>query len=184
MFIIKILILVTGTLAIVWVSRPAFRDVRRHGFTRFFAWELILILFVLNIDHWFIDPFSFRQIMAWILLLLSLFLIFHAVQMFRLMGRLDRERRDETLVGIERTTALVTSGIYRYIRHPFYSSLLVLAWGIFLKQISWPGTLLVVSVTGFLFLTAKREEMENLDFFGEEYSAYMQATKMFIPFVL
>ncbi|MCK7540462.1 MAG: hypothetical protein MZV63_61010 [Marinilabiliales bacterium] len=43
-------------------------------------------------------------------------------------------RVDEKLFRFEKTTELVTSGIYRYIRHPMYSSLLLLAWGIWLKQ--------------------------------------------------
>jgi len=184
MFAIKILIFVAGTLAIVWASRSALRDVRSHGFYRFFAWELILILFVLNVNYWIVDPFSLRQIMAWALLIISLFLILQAVQLFHRKGNIDRERQDSRLVGIEKTTALVKSGVYRYIRHPFYSSLLFLVWGIFLKHISWLGALLGMTVTIFLILTAKREEVENIEFFGEEYQAYMQDTKMFFPYIL
>lgn len=182
--VFKILMLAAGTLAITWVSHPALKDVRSHGFFRFFAWELILILFVLNVDHWFVDPFSFRQIAAWIMLIISLVLILQGVHLFLRKGRIDRERQAPSLVGIEKTTTLVTSGIYKYIRHPFYSSLIFLAWGIFLKHISWPGTLLIVAVTVFLTLTAKREEVENIEFFGEEYQVYMQKTKMFIPYLV
>jgi len=122
--------------------------------------------------------------MAWALLIISLFLILQAVQLFHRKGNIDRERQDSRLVGIEKTTALVTSGVYRYIRHPFYSSLLFLVWGIFLKHISWLGALLGMTVTIFLILTAKREEVENIEFFGEEYQAYMQDTKMFFPYIL
>jgi protein-S-isoprenylcysteine O-methyltransferase Ste14 len=184
MFVIKWTLLVFGTAGFVWVSRGALRDVRSHGFYRFFAWELMLILLLHNINFWFIDPFSFRQIMSWIALFLSLPLVILGVRMFMRKGKIDREREAPDLLGIEKTTELVTSGIYHYIRHPFYSSLLFLAWGIFLKHISWPSTLLVAAVTVFLTLTAKREEVENIEFFGEEYRVYMQNTKMFIPYIL
>ena len=78
---------------------------------------------------------------------------------------------------------LVTNGIYRYIRHPLYGSLLFLAWGIFFKSISIAGFLLVMGTSLFLFLTAKIEEKENCDYFGEEYRSYMQQTKIFVPYI-
>lgn len=106
------------------------------------------------------------------------------MQLFRQKGRIDQDRDDPSLVGIEKTTELVTSGVYGYIRHPFYSSLLFLAWGIFFKQITWVTLLLGIAATIFLILTAKKEEAENIEYFGEAYREYMQDTKMFIPFVL
>ena len=92
-------------------------------------------------------------------------------------------RNDPSLVGIEKTTRLVTADIYRYIRHPFYSSLLFLAWGIFFKHFSWLGLALAAAATACLVLTAKREEQENIGFFGSPYRDYMQTTRMFIPFL-
>jgi protein-S-isoprenylcysteine O-methyltransferase Ste14 len=87
------------------------------------------------------------------------------------------------LIGIEKTTRLVTSGPYRYIRHPFYSSLLFLAIGAFFKQPSWLGGILSVLALFMLIATAKIEERENIAYFGEEYRTYMKQTKMFVPFI-
>jgi protein-S-isoprenylcysteine O-methyltransferase Ste14 len=86
-------------------------------------------------------------------------------------------------VGIEKTTELVTTGVYRYIRHPFYSSLLFLGWGILFKKLSWIGVLLAVLTTIFLIITARKEEIENIQFFGANYQEYMKRTKMFVPFL-
>ena len=47
------------------------RQPRSHGFYRFFAWEAILGLFLLNVDFWFRDPFAWYQIIAWTLLFAS-----------------------------------------------------------------------------------------------------------------
>jgi protein-S-isoprenylcysteine O-methyltransferase Ste14 len=179
----KVIIFVLATISITWISRSSLRDIQSHGFYRFFAWEAILILFLMNIDYWFVDPFSLRQIVSWAFLIVSMVLIFEGVQLFRKQGRLDQNRDDPGLVGIEKTTELVSTGVYHYIRHPFYSSLLFLGWGIVLKNISWIGILLAVMITMLLILTAKKEENENIQYFGERYREYMKHTKMFVPFI-
>ena len=99
------------------------------------------------------------------------------------MGQPDARRDDVPLVAFEKTTTLITSGAYRYIRHPLYSSLLFLAWGIYFKDPSGLGGLLALAATLFLVATARVEEAENLAFFGEQYREYMGRTKMFVPFL-
>jgi protein-S-isoprenylcysteine O-methyltransferase Ste14 len=42
----------------------------------------------------------------------------------------------------------------------------------------------VLLATVSLILTAKLEERENLSKFGDEYVAYMEKTKMFVPYLL
>lgn len=183
MVLYKAIIFVLATIGIVWVSRSSLRNVRSHGFYRFFAWETILILLLINMNYWFDDPFSLRQIISWLFLIFSLVLIYQGVQTFRKKGKLDQERYDPALVGIEKTTVLVTTGVYHYIRHPFYSSLLFFGWGIFFKDVSWIGTLLAVINTILLLITTRREEIENIQYFGEKYREYMKRTKMFAPFI-
>jgi protein-S-isoprenylcysteine O-methyltransferase Ste14 len=111
-----------------WVSRASLMSPPSHGFHRFFAVESILALILLNfesIQPWFGDPFSLRQIVSWPLLVSSGVLAVLGFRLLHTMGRPgDQERRDEPLVGFERTTRLVTTGIYKYIRHPLYGSLL------------------------------------------------------------
>jgi protein-S-isoprenylcysteine O-methyltransferase Ste14 len=85
--------------------------------------------------------------------------------------------------GIESTTTLVIVGAYKYIRHPLYSSLLFLAWGVFCKAPSIPGGILAAVATAFLVTTARIEESENVQKFGVVYAAYMKTTRMFIPFL-
>lgn len=180
----KMIAFILATICIVWVSRSSIRNRKYHGFYRFFAWETILVLFLVNMDFWFVDPFSIRQLFAWLFLILSLVLILLGVLTFQRHGKVRQERADPALVGIEKTTELVTVGIYKTIRHPFYSSLLFLGWGIMLKNIGWQSILLVGITTVLLLITAKKEEMENIEFFGGQYQTYMSETKMFIPFIL
>jgi len=84
----------------------------------------------------------------------------------------------------ENTEELVTKGIYRYVRHPMYSSLLFLAWGALLKSITLGTVILAGVATLALVVTAKAEEAENLSRFGEEYRNYMRRTRLFVPFLL
>jgi protein-S-isoprenylcysteine O-methyltransferase Ste14 len=94
-----------------------------------------------------------------------------------------RRVHDSHLYAFEKTTELVTTGIFHYIRHPMYSSLLLLAWGLFFKLPAWPSALLVFIATVFLFATAKADEAECVRFFGPAYQAYMERSKRFLPFL-
>jgi protein-S-isoprenylcysteine O-methyltransferase Ste14 len=181
--IIKAVIFLIVSIIIIYFSRASINKPQSHGFYRFFAWESIAASVLLNIDSWFTNPFSVTQIISWILLVISLFLIIHGIILLRKIGKPNETRGDSTLLGLEKTTRLVVEGAYRYIRHPFYSSLLFLAWGVFLKSVSIVGLVLAVLATIFLVLTGKFEEKEDIRYFGSEYLEYMKRTKMFIPFI-
>ncbi len=169
-------LLVVGTIGILYVSRASLRNPQVHGFWRFFAWETILSLVLLNAEKWFVDPFSINQIISWLLLIASLFLVMHSLHLLRVMGQPQGQ--------IENTTRLIIVGAYRYIRHPLYASLLFLAWGALFKGPSWLGISLALGATALLIATAKAEEAENLRKFGDEYARYMTRTKAFIPYIL
>ena len=144
---------------------------------------MILALTLVNIGMWFIHPLSFLQIMSWIFLILSLLLLWSGLSVIRSMGKSSEQRQDTTLLAFEKTSVLVTSGIYRYIRHPLYGSLLFLAWGVFLKDVTWLSVFLVAIATICLALTGKADEAECIQYFGPSYKEYMTRTKMFIPFL-
>jgi protein-S-isoprenylcysteine O-methyltransferase Ste14 len=175
-------IFVVVSAGLVRVSWSSLRVIRSHGFHRFFAWEFILALVLLNLKTWFQDPFSAHQLVAWSLLAISLFLVVHGFYLLRVVGKPDEARDEEVpMIGVEKTTTLVTVGAYKYIRHPLYSSMLFFAWGVFFKDPSWIEGVLALMTTVFLVMTAKVEEAENLRYFGSAYQKYMQQTKMFVP---
>jgi hypothetical protein len=60
----NLIIFIVVSVGIVWVSRASLRDPHSHGFFRFFAFESILVLILLNLEHWFRDPFSPLQIVC------------------------------------------------------------------------------------------------------------------------
>lgn len=172
-----------GTAFLLWCSRNPLRRPGAHGFYRFFAWEAILGLVVLNYEPWGEQPLSPHQIFSQVLMLLSIYLVLRGVMLLRAHGAASKARQDDALYSFERTTTLVRHGVFRYIRHPMYASLLALAWGAFFQAPSWPGTALAAMASLFLLLTARADERECLQYFGEEYRGYMNETKRFIPFV-
>ena len=166
------------------ISRGSLFSPRTHGFYRFFAWEILLIMLLNNLGGWFRDLLSWHQLISWALLIISLVLVIQGVRLLRTIGRKDEGRSDPRLLGMEKTSHLVTIGLYRYIRHPLYSSLLFLAWGVFFKSPSWLDAGLALLCTIFLTATARVEEHENVIYFGAEYEEYIHQSKMFIPFII
>lgn len=173
-----------GTLMLLALSWQALRRPQSHGFYRFFAWEAILALLVLNGPLWFVERFALHQRLSWLLLFASLLLLFAGLYQLRRRGRPDGQRRDAELFAFERTSQLVTSGIFRLIRHPLYASLLLLAWGVACKQPNGLSLSLALLASLALWLTAKCDEAECLQQFGEAYRDYMQRSKMFIPWLV
>lgn len=174
-------IILTGTVGILWVSRASLRSPGTHGFYRFLAWESMLMLFAAVVPRWFDDPFSWHQLVSWFLLLASIYPILAGVRDLRRFGRATEQRDDENLFGFEKTTRLVSEGIYAHIRHPLYSSLLLLTWGMCLKQPALVTVLLAALASVFLWATSRADEEECLRYFGEAYAKYMQGTKRFVP---
>ncbi len=181
---IDIAIIGVCTLVLLWISRASLRSPGTHGFFRFLAWESMLLLFVAVWRGWFVDPLSPRQLLSWILLIASAYLVLAGVRDLRRYGHQDDQREDDQLLSFEKTTRLVSEGIYAHIRHPLYSSLLFLTWGIFLKQPGWTAALLAAVASVMLWATAKADEGESLRYFGPVYLEYMHTTKKFVPRVL
>jgi protein-S-isoprenylcysteine O-methyltransferase Ste14 len=171
------IVFIAGTILIVlfsWFLSIKYK--RYHGITRFFAFESIFILVLLNYKVWFHDPLSILQIISWILLIVSLWAV--------ITGYLLLKRKGDPTINFENTSKLVKSGIYGYIRHPLYFSVFLLGTGIVLKD---PGKIQII--LGFVnlvavYFTSLIEEREMIKKFGDEYRIYMKETKMFIPYIL
>ena len=80
--------------------------------------------------------------------------------------------------------SLVKSGVYRFIRHPQYTGLLLLSFGMMAEWATLPMLILYPVMIGMYLRLAKREEKDMLNEFGDEYREYMKETKIFIPFIV
>jgi protein-S-isoprenylcysteine O-methyltransferase Ste14 len=77
---------------------------------------------------------------------------------------------------------LVTSGPYAFVRHPIYTGILVAMLGSALVVDPWYA-FGVLPFAGYFIYCAKTEEKAMLQQFPDRYGAYMQRTKLLIPFL-
>jgi protein-S-isoprenylcysteine O-methyltransferase Ste14 len=78
---------------------------------------------------------------------------------------------------------LVTSGPYRFVRHPIYSGILTGVLGTALAT-NLIGLIIVGVLGAYFYYSASVEEKNLTATFPTAYPAYRTSTKMLIPFVL
>ncbi len=79
---------------------------------------------------------------------------------------------------------LVSSGPYALVRHPMYTSFLLMAVGQAFLLSNWVVGLAGLIGFGILFfLRVDKEERMMLENFGPEYRDYMERTKRIIPYI-
>jgi protein-S-isoprenylcysteine O-methyltransferase Ste14 len=112
----------------------------------------------------------------WAGLIMALFAVPMGVSVFRNIGR-NITDTVETRAHHE----LVTTGIYRYIRHPLYTTGFLLFFGLGLFSALWPVLLLSLVVLITLSVRTVKEEERLIAEFGDRYRTYMANTGKFIP---
>ncbi|MBU2887522.1 hypothetical protein KO507_17285 [Gilvimarinus agarilyticus] len=175
-------IFVVTSLALTWLCRRQLRNPKCHGFYRFFAFELLLVLAVVNIHPTEMDFFSPLGTIAGGFTLASLMVAFLGYKALQKAGVTDRHQPEN--FPFENTQQVVTWGIYAYIRHPMYASLILLGIGLLLHGITPLTGGLLTGVCVFVWLAAKTEEQESLAFFGQPYAEYQRQSKMLVPQVI
>jgi protein-S-isoprenylcysteine O-methyltransferase Ste14 len=77
---------------------------------------------------------------------------------------------------------LITTGPYRWLRHPIYASIIYFSWA---SVISYPfidTIAAVILISGGLFVRMKLEEKSLVSTY-DNYSEYSKCTKRIIPFI-
>jgi protein-S-isoprenylcysteine O-methyltransferase Ste14 len=76
---------------------------------------------------------------------------------------------------------LVTSGPYRFVRHPFYTTVALFTAGFVLLSGLWPIAVLMTIALTLLAVRTPLEERKLIERFGEEYVRYAARTRRFVP---
>jgi protein-S-isoprenylcysteine O-methyltransferase Ste14 len=76
---------------------------------------------------------------------------------------------------------LVTSGPYRWVRHPFYDSVALYFLAVSLITANWFLLLIGVLLLALIVVRTRREEEKLLARFGDSYRAYTERTGRFLP---
>lgn len=77
---------------------------------------------------------------------------------------------------------IVQRGIYKYVRHPMYSGLVLIAATFMLSTANFPTFIIFVALVYVIDEKATLEE-KLLTKIHKEYTAYQSKTKKFIPYV-
>lgn len=122
----------------------------------------------------------FMPVVAW----LGLVVLVAALWLFRRSHK-DLGRNWSITLQLRERHALVTSGVYRLIRHPMYSSFFLLGVAQMLLIPNWFAGLAGIAGAGVLYgFRVRREERMMLDNFGDDYRAYMASTKRIVPWLI
>ncbi|MGH2480827.1 MAG: methyltransferase family protein, partial [Ktedonobacteraceae bacterium] len=79
---------------------------------------------------------------------------------------------------------IVSTGPYRFLRHPSYTGVLLLVGGIGITLGNWLSLLIILAgvLIGLLYRISV-EEKALRTFLGQPYEEYMRRTKRLIPFL-
>jgi protein-S-isoprenylcysteine O-methyltransferase Ste14 len=92
-------------------------------------------------------------------------------------------RKRKTVGGENVKEGLLTSGIYRYARHPIYAGIVGISLGIALAFGTWDGLLMIPVILLLNMAEALNEESYDIGVrFPDEYREYRKRTRMFGPF--
>lgn len=82
----------------------------------------------------------------------------------------------------KQSNKLVRVGIYRYIRYPFYTALLLFAFSQLLLSQNWlAGTAALLTFGLVYFLRVPKDDEEGLEKYGHAYLEYMTQTGEILP---
>lgn len=87
-------------------------------------------------------------------------------------------------VGIVEGHNLMTSGLYRFIRHPSYLGTLITFLGCGISYVNWLCVIILI-VPNVIWAVMRMNEEEQVlaAHFGADYQAYVMRTKRLLPFI-
>ncbi|NTS31860.1 isoprenylcysteine carboxylmethyltransferase family protein [Phyllobacterium sp. BT25] len=122
------------------------------------------------------SPYAFAIVLGAITMLLALWV-------FRRSHK-ELGRNWSITLEIREKHKLVSSGPYAFVRHPMYTSFLLIALGQAFLLGNWVAGLAgLVGFSILFFLRVTKEERMMLENFGPEYRDYMERTKRLIPYL-
>ena len=80
-----------------------------------------------------------------------------------------------------RPDKIVTTGVYSWVRHPQYLAAIIAHIGFSFERSALDSFLLTPLVVTVIFLICRKEEVELVREFGDEYMEYQERVPMFLP---
>ncbi len=139
----------------------------------------IFILYAINSKWmgWFTVPFPIW--LRWIGVGLGIVSLPLLIWVQRTLGK-----HWSTNLQLREQHTLVTSGPYRWVRHPMYTALFTFFIASSLISANWLFILLTMVVIIGLYTRIGKEEIMMIEKFGDEYSDYMKRTGRLLPHLI
>jgi protein-S-isoprenylcysteine O-methyltransferase Ste14 len=158
-------------------------DRSQEGAFILYGLRLGAIPFAVGCLMWAINP----QWLAWAKLPLPTWLRCTGLGIYCLWGLLHiwtfkhlGKNLTDTVV-TRKDATLVTSGPYRFVRHPFYLSFALAIIGGSLASANWFLFVTACVPLAFLVVRTRTEEAKLIERFGDDYRSYMTRTGRFVP---
>lgn len=101
--------------------------------------------------------------------------------LFNIIGRLNLKGNWANHIKIYDDHVLITTGVYQFVRHPLYASIMLMLFGGCLVYRNWLCFLMTMVIfIPFMYYRAKQEE-KLLDSVFPDYESYREKTGMFFP---
>jgi protein-S-isoprenylcysteine O-methyltransferase Ste14 len=182
-------VVLTATVVMIAIRAPHGRDSRRVRVIRSHKTPLETVILVLAWTGFFIPliwiaspAFSFAEYPLRVGPLVSGIVCFVIGLWLFYRSHADLGTNWSITLEVRERHRLITQGIYRRIRHPMYSALVLYGAAHALVIPNWvagPSNLVALAV--LFALRIRAEESMMLEQFGDEYTAYMARTKRLVP---
>jgi protein-S-isoprenylcysteine O-methyltransferase Ste14 len=141
--------------------------------------QLVLLVFFLGI--WITDSFIYNY-STFLLGIVPDFIRIPLAGLVLVSGWLLARGGMKKVFGTKRDKPeLISSGVFRIVRHPIYTGAILFYLGSILITLSIASAAFWLVVIAFYSSIARYEERILADAFGEEYSAYQKRTGMLFP---
>lgn len=165
--------------------KDLFRRMLGNGFMKFYRlfYNVFAVLSILPVLYLMITlpddplyqvpaPFSYVMRVGQVLSVVLLFVSVLQTDILSFAGL-------RQLLAEEKTGRLITSGLYRFVRHPLYTFSLLILW--LSPNMSVNTFVVYLALTVYILVGIYFEEQKLLREFGQEYAEYRAMTPMLIP---
>lgn len=142
--------------------------------------SVALLLISLNTYHQVLFVFP-TKLYLWTFIIGVI--VFSTGGYLRVRAKSDLKGHFSHSLKIDENHKLITSGLYRKMRHPAYTGTLLILLGTSLIFNSWFGIILIALLSPLGIKRIENEEQMMISRFGDEYKAYMNRVKRIIPHV-
>lgn len=159
-------------------AKPKTRQPKLIDYSKRYAFNFVTLLIIFQLLGIQVVPFGNNLVIQVFGLILTIIGVVISIMARRDLGTNWAHAAE---FQIRRNQVLVTHGIYKYIRHPIYSGMMLSIVGAELVAGSYLFVVLFIILLIFGYRQALQEEELLIRQFGKRYLEYMKTSTMFLP---